>query len=116
MKKSTQKNNQRDKFSTPLDVLNQAKILGKWLKIARKKRGLTQASVAMRIGVARDVIIKAEQGLPVSSHSLLAMAWMVGLLNQWVDAVSDSKDDVGIAISRNQLSLRIRAKERKDEF
>jgi transcriptional regulator with XRE-family HTH domain len=61
-------------FQVPTDVLSQAKIIGKQLKIARKKRSLPQADVAMRIGVTRDVVIKAEQGISVASHSLLC--WM----------------------------------------
>jgi transcriptional regulator with XRE-family HTH domain len=101
-------------FQVPTDVLSQAKIIGKQLKIARKKRSLTQADVAMRIGVTRDVVIKAEQGISVASHSLLSMVWMVGLLSQFAGSIADSKDVVGLSLSRSKLPKRVRVK--NDEF
>ena len=79
---------------TPFDVVLLSKALGESLKVARKRRVMTQSEVAMRIGVAREVVMKAEKGKSVTSHHLMAMLWLSGLLNQAINSFSDDKDVV----------------------
>lgn len=97
-------------FPTPEDSIIGAKKIGESLKIARKRRGMTQEDVAMRIGVNRETIIKAEQGKVIGSHNLMALLWLFGLLNQTIESVSPQKDIVGISLENQKLNKRIRRK------
>lgn len=104
-------------FKTPIDVVILSKTLGFSLKTARKRRGLTQEDAALRIGVAREVILNAEKGKSTSSHSLLAMLWLYGMLKQVIDAVSPDKDMVGMSLENSRLPERVRKKvNTNDEF
>jgi transcriptional regulator with XRE-family HTH domain len=71
---------------------------------------MTQEDAAMRIGVNREIIIRAEQGKVVGSHNLLALLWLFGLLNQAIDSVSPVKDIVGTSMENQRLKKRIRRK------
>jgi transcriptional regulator with XRE-family HTH domain len=97
-------------FPTPEDAVNGAKKIGEFIKIARKRRNMTQEDAAMRIGVNREIIIRAEQGKVVGSHNLLALLWLFGLLNQAIDSVSPVKDIVGTSMENQRLKKRIRRK------
>jgi DNA-binding XRE family transcriptional regulator len=98
-------------FQTPSDAINGAKIMGEHLRVARKRRRMTQADVAMRIGVNREIVIKAEQGKVIGSHTLLAMLWLFGLLNQAIESIAPTKDIVGTSLETQQLNKRIRHKQ-----
>lgn len=100
----------------PFDVILMSKALGESLKVARKRRGLTQSEVAMRIGAAREVVIKAEKGKSITSYNLMAMLWLYGLLNQAINAISDDKDVVGMSFEKSKLPTRVRKKVSDAEF
>lgn len=102
-------------FTTPLDVVVLSKTLGLSLKTARKRRGLTQEDAALRIGVAREVILNAEKGKPTSSHNLLAMFWLYGMLQRVVDVASPDNDKVGMSLETSRLPERVRKKIIKDD-
>jgi transcriptional regulator with XRE-family HTH domain len=97
-------------FPTPEDAINGAKKIGEHIKIARKRRSMTQEDVAMRIGVNREIVIRAEQGKVVGSHNLLALLWLFGLLNQAIESISPVKDVVGTSMENHRLRQRIRRK------
>ena len=101
---------------TPFDVVLLSKALGESLKVARKRRGLTQSEVAMRIGTAREVVMKAENGKSVTSYNLMAMLWLYGLLNQAINSISDDKDVVGMSFEKSKLPMRVRKKVSNAEF
>jgi transcriptional regulator with XRE-family HTH domain len=101
---------------TPFDVVLLSKALGESLKVARKRRGMTQSEVAMRIGTAREVVMNAEKGKSVTSYNLMAMLWLYGLLNQAINSISDDKDVVGMSFEKSKLPMRVRKKVSDAEF
>ena len=103
-------------FNVPLDVIKAAGTIGLSLKTARKRRAMTQADVAMRIGVSREVVINAEAGKSVSSHTLLSLLWLYGLLRQTIDSVADDKDVIGMSMEKTKLPDRVRKKEINNDF
>jgi len=103
-------------FNVPLDAIKAAGSIGLSLKIARKRRSMTQMEVAMRIGVSREVVINAEAGKPVSSHTLLSMLWLYGLLRQAIDSVADDKDVIGMSMEKSKLPIRVRKKVNNNDF
>ena len=54
----------------PFDDLMMTKTLGESLKVARKRRGMTQSDLAMRIGATREVVMNAEKGKSVTLYHL----------------------------------------------
>jgi transcriptional regulator with XRE-family HTH domain len=101
-------------FLTPEDAVSGAKIIGESIKVARKRRKMTQEDVALRIGVNREIVIRAEQGKIVGSHNLLALLWLFGLLNQMIESISPAKDLVGMSMENQRLNQRIRRKRAGD--
>jgi transcriptional regulator with XRE-family HTH domain len=103
-------------FNVPFDVVKAAESIGLSLKTSRKRRSMTQSDVAMRIGVSREVVINAEAGKTVSSHSLLSMLWLYGLLRQALDSVADDKDVIGMSMEKSKLPVRVRKKGINNDF
>ena len=103
-------------LDTPFDVLVLSEKMGSSLKTARLRRGMTQNEAALRAGVGRELVLRAEKGKPVSSRSLFSLLWLYGLLNQMVSSVSDDKDIAGIAREKNLLPTRARKRKIDDEF
>jgi len=101
---------------TPFDVQMMSKALGESLKVARKRRGMTQSEVAMRIGATREVVMNAEKGKSVTSYNLMSMLWLYGLLNQAINSISHDKDVVGMSLEKTKLPVRVRKKVSDAEF
>lgn len=102
--------------TTIFDVKVSAEKVGASLKIARQRRGMTQGEVALRIGVGREVVLNAEKGKSIASHSMFSLLWLYGLLGQMVASVADDKDIVGMSREKSMLPLRVRKKVDDDEF
>ena len=103
-------------FDIPFDVIVMSEALGKSLKIARKRRGMTQREVALRIGSTREVVLNAEKGKSITSYNLFAILWLYGLLYQAIDAVSDDKDVIGMSHEKSRLPQRVREKKSDNDF
>jgi len=101
---------------TPLDVQMMSKALGESLKVARKRRGMTQSDVALRIGATREVVMNAEKGKSITSYNLMSMLWLYGLLSQAINSISDDKDVVGMSLEKTKLPVRVRKKVSDAEF
>lgn len=101
---------------TPFDVQLMSKALGESLRVARKRRGMTQRDVAMRIGATREVVMNAEKGKSVTSYNLMSMLWLYGLLNQAINSIADDKDVVGLSFEKSRLPVRVRKKVSDGEF
>lgn len=101
---------------TPFDVQVMSKTLGDSLRVARKRRRMTQRDVAMRIGATREVVMNAEKGKSVTSYNLMSMLWLYGLLNQAINSISDDKDVVGLSFEKSRLPVRVRKKVSDGEF
>jgi len=57
---------------------NHALIIGQRIKARRKERNLTQAALAVAIGVDQSLVAKIENGKSVSEHTLATIAQALG--------------------------------------
>lgn len=81
------------------------------LKTWRKLRGLTQAQVAERAGVARMTVHRLEAGDPgVSLETFLRVLRAVGVLDQVVGSLDPYDSDVGRLRADERLPERVRPK------
>lgn len=93
----------------PFAVESGIKALGAKLRIARLRRNLTLADMAVKIGVTRQVLSDAEGGKLTTSIVVYAgMLWAMNLLDH-LDPVADpAKDEEGVALSIHQGRERAR--------
>jgi len=102
--------------TAPTRVKSLAAVLGERLRIARKRRRLTEAELAARAGINRLTVRKAEAGaLQTALGAYLAMAWALGLDKQLDDLFAS--DPEGEMLERARLPERVRqALTDEDEF
>lgn len=65
--------------------------LGKRLKLARKKAGLTQEQVAKAIGLTRQYIIQIEQGKALNVSFNIILDFLTACNGQWADFFEELK-------------------------
>lgn len=104
--------------SSVLDVLPPAvkrslAKLGGDLATARRKRRLTVAAVAERMGVSKSTYLRAEKGDPTVTLGVYAMAlFVLGFGDALRDLIDPGKDDVGLMLDEERLPKRVRMKSR----
>jgi len=100
----------------PLPVLRVIKDLGANLSLARRRRHLSQAMLAERIGASTMTVSRMEAGNPNLSLQHLARALHVfGQLDRLDHLLDTAADSVGLTLMDDQLPVRVRApKQGKD--
>lgn len=84
---------------------------GSDMAVARRKRNLTAAMMAERVGVAKNTYMRAEKGDPTVSFGVYAMAlFVLGFGDVFVDLIDVRKDDIGLALDKDRIPKRVRAK------
>jgi transcriptional regulator with XRE-family HTH domain len=97
----------------PAPVKRSLAKLGSDLATARRKRGLTVAAVAERMGVSKGTYLRGEKGDPSVRLGVYAMAlFVLGFGDAFRDLVDASKDDVGLMLDEERLPKRVRMKSR----
>jgi transcriptional regulator with XRE-family HTH domain len=82
----------------------------------RKLRGLTQAQLADRSGIARSTLARFEQGDGgISLESLLRILRSLGVLENLLRAVDPYESDIGRLRSDEELPRRVRPKDLADK-
>ncbi|GHT92997.1 hypothetical protein FACS1894122_07570 [Alphaproteobacteria bacterium] len=93
-------------FQTPpymVDVM--LKQLGQNLKIARKRRRLSIAQVAEKIGTGVRAISDAEKGKPSTAISIyMALLWSYDLISDMKDVANPLKDAEGLHLAMQKES------------
>jgi DNA-binding XRE family transcriptional regulator len=85
--------------------------LGTDIATARRKRNVTVAMMAERIGVAKTTYLKVEKGDPSVSMGIYAMAlFVLGFGDVIGDIIDPRRDDVGLLLDVDRLPQRIRLK------
>jgi len=93
----------------PPNVERSLATLGRNISIARRKRGMTAASMAARIGIAENTYAKLERGSSTASLGAYAMALHVlGYSSAFGDILDVSKDDQGLLLDIKKLPKRVR--------
>lgn len=96
----------------PTSVRRSLTKFGRDIEIARRKRQLTLAMMAERLGVSMNTYVRVEKGNPSVSVGIYAMAlFALGLGNVFGDLVDPKKDDQGLILDEQRLlPKRVRVK------
>ena len=95
----------------PAKVRRSLAKLGADLALARKRRHLTTAMMAERLGVARSTYLRVEKGDPTVSMGAYAMAlFVLGFEGSLVELADTRRDDQGLLLDAERLPRRVRVK------
>ena len=85
--------------------------LGADFAMARKKRNLTAAMMAERLGVAKSTYLRVEKGDPTVSMGVYAMAlFVLGFGDTLGEMIDPRRDDHGLLLDAERLPKRVRVK------
>jgi DNA-binding XRE family transcriptional regulator len=85
--------------------------LGGDIALARRKRRLTGAMMAERIGISRATYVRLESGDPRVSVGAYAMALHVlGLGQSFADLADPSRDQQGLVLDEERVPRRVRTR------
>lgn len=97
--------------ATNLPVDRAIKSLGQSIELARRRRGLSQADLASRMGVSTSTVRRLEDGHPGIALSYLASALQVfGELDKLRLLLDTPTDSIGLALMDAELPTRIHSK------
>ncbi|MBN3788858.1 helix-turn-helix transcriptional regulator [Burkholderia sp. Ac-20353] len=103
-----------ESLSTP--VARAVKKLGTDLALARRRRHLTQASMAERLRVSEATVRRMERGDTGISIGTIAQAFFVlGELDKITRLLDTASDDIGLSLMNEQLPQRVRRKRIKSD-
>ena len=95
----------------PARVRRSLAKLGTDIALARRKRGLTAAIMAERVGVSRVTYLRVEKGDPAVAMAVYAMALFVLGLGTPLGAVADVRqDEQGLILDAARVPKRVRAR------
>lgn len=100
--------------STPPNAVRRAlRTLGQDIREARKRRQLSMETVAERAFTSRKTLQRVEQGdYAVSIGIYASVLNALGLLSPLATLADPANDELGLALSSEQLPKRIRKKKR----
>lgn len=85
--------------------------MGHDVSVARRKRRITQAMMAERIGVAEATYLRIERGDPTVGIAAYAMTFFVlGLGTPIADLVDAARDGQALVLDVERLPTRVRAR------
>lgn len=83
--------------------------LGENISLARRRRNLTQAMLAERIGASLNTVRRMERGDPGTALQHIARALQVfGELDKLDSLLDTSNDDIGLLLMDERLPKRVR--------
>jgi DNA-binding XRE family transcriptional regulator len=95
----------------PPQVRRSLTKFGADLALARRKRHLTAAMMAERLGVAKSTYLRVEKGDPTVSLGMYAMAlFVLGFGAALGDLVDASHDEQGLLLDAERVPKRVRAR------
>jgi DNA-binding XRE family transcriptional regulator len=81
------------------------------IALARRRRGITVAMMAERIGVSPSTYVRVEKGDPTVSMGVYAMAlFALGLGDPFADLADPRQDDQGLLLDAERVPKRVRAR------
>ena len=100
----------------PIPVVLALKKLGADLALARRRRRLTQESMAERLRISEATVRRMERGDTGISIGTLAQAFYVlGELDKITQLLDTASDDIGLSLMNEQLPQRVRRKRIKSD-
>ena len=100
----------------PLKVRRSLTKFGADIAVARRKRNLTVAMMAERLGVAKGTYLRVEKGNPSVAIGVYAMAlFALGFGEILGDLIAPCRDDQGLLLDEQRLPQRVRVKKEPKE-
>jgi DNA-binding XRE family transcriptional regulator len=95
----------------PSKVRRGLKKFGQDIGVARRKRRLTVAMMAERVGVAESTYLRAEKGDPKVALGVYAMVlFVLGFGDAMTDLIDARKDDRGLLLDAERVPKRVRTR------
>jgi transcriptional regulator with XRE-family HTH domain len=93
----------------PLPVQRAIRKLGSDLSLARRRRHISQASPAERMGASMSTVRRMEKGdLRVPIHFIARALHVFGEIQALEGLLDTSRDDIGLTLMDEQLPKRVR--------
>jgi transcriptional regulator with XRE-family HTH domain len=103
-------------MSIPFPVLRAIKKFGSDVALARRRRRISQGSLAERIGASISTVRRIEKGderIPI--HFIVRTLHVFGELEKYSSLLDSSEDSIGLTLMDEQLPKRVRAKKLKED-
>ena len=95
----------------PSPVARALEKLGRDMALARRRRHLTQASMAERMRVSETTVRRMERGDSGISMGTIAQAcFILGELDRFALLLDSAADEIGLSLMNEELPRRIRKK------
>ncbi|MGC4403955.1 helix-turn-helix domain-containing protein [Methyloversatilis sp. MC4-4] len=95
----------------PLPVERAIRKLGSDISLARRRRHISQASLAERMGASLSTVRRMEKGdLRVPIHFFARALHVFGEIQALEDLLDTAKDDIGLTLMDENLPKRVRSK------
>jgi transcriptional regulator with XRE-family HTH domain len=94
----------------PLPVERAIRKFGADLSLARRRRRLSQASLAERMGASLSTVRRMEKGdVRVPLHFFARALHVFGEIQALADLLDTARDDIGLTLMDERLPRRVRA-------
>lgn len=98
-------------FPVPLPVERAILKLGSDISLARRRRHISQASLAERMGASLSTVRRMEKGdLRVPIHFFARALHVFGEIQSLENLLDTAKDDIGLTLMDENLPKRVRSK------
>lgn len=95
----------------PLPVERAIRKLGSDISLARRRRHISQASLAERMGASLSTVRRMEKGdLRVPIHFFARALHVFGEIQALENLLDTTKDDIGLTLMDENLPKRVRSK------
>lgn len=95
----------------PLPVERAIRKLGDDISLARRRRHISQASLAERMGASLSTVLRMEKGdLRVPIHFFARALHVFGEIQALENLLDTAKDDIGLTLMDENLPKRVRSK------
>jgi len=100
----------------PLPVERAIAKLGRDLSLARRRRQITQASLAERIGASLATVRRLEKGDPrIPIHFMARTLQVFGELDRLNQLLDTGEDQIGLSLMDEQVAKRVRTRQGHDQ-
>lgn len=114
--KRSDKSENRIDLPMPLPVERAIRKLGSDLGLARRRRHISQASLAERMGASLSTVRRMEKGDPrVPVHFIARALHVFGEIEALSRLLDTARDDIGLVLMDENLPRRVRSKRDKSK-
>ncbi|MGA7815931.1 helix-turn-helix domain-containing protein [Caballeronia sp.] len=100
----------------PPAVIRAIGKLGQDLTLARRRRHISQESMAVRMGASLSTVRRMEAGDPrVPVHFIARALLVLGDLEALTGLLDTARDEIGLTLMDSELPKRVRAKKQKND-